>query len=217
MVRMQPDLFEPQPDKNAFTRLSMPDADVRYYPNWIAHSQASDYFTRLCDVLEWRQDTIKLYGKEHLIPRMQAWYGDSDAHYEYSGVPLIPLAWTSELAKLKQSCESTAGVRFNSVLANWYRHGQDSMGMHSDDEPQLGKEPIIASVSLGAERSLIFKHKLTKQRVPVLLQHGSLLLMSGQTQNNWQHGINKTAKHIEGRINLTFRRIYHDNSTADQR
>lgn len=214
---MQPSLFEPQPDQSAFVQLPLQDADVRYYPNWIEREKANEYFDSLSNTLVWRQDTIKLYGKEHLIPRLQAWYGDIDAHYAYSGVPLIPLEWTPLLADLKQHCERAAGQVFNSVLANWYRHGQDSMGMHSDDEPQLGRQPSIASVSLGAERQLIFKHKRTKQRVPVLLAHGSLLIMSGQTQHYWQHGINKTAKPIDGRINLTFRRIYHDNSAAHQR
>jgi alkylated DNA repair dioxygenase AlkB len=213
---MQTSLFEPKPEQNAFVQLPMQDANVRYFPNWLEQLKAHQYLNILSNTLRWRQDTIKLYGKEHFIPRLQAWYGDDDAFYKYSGLPLAPLEWTPALIELKQCCEGIAGQRFNSVLANWYRDGRDSMGMHSDDEPELGQRPTIASVSLGAERQLIFKHKQTKQRVPVPLANGSLLIMSDQTQDYWQHGINKTAKPIDARINLTFRRIQHENSTADQ-
>ena len=214
---MQTSLFEPQQTAHSFIQLPMQDADVRYYPHWLTCSEADNYFNELVASLDWRQDTIKLYGKEHLIPRLQAWYGDPKAQYEYSGLPLEPLPWTSALKELKKRCETTSDTRFNSVLANWYRHGQDSMGMHSDDEPQLGSKPIIGSVSLGGERTLVFKHKQTKQRIPIELAHGSLLIMAGMTQDYWQHGINKTAKPISGRINLTFRRIQNDSSATHQR
>lgn len=214
---MQNVLFEPQQNAQSFVQLPMQDADVRYYPQWLTSSESDNYFTELVATLDWRQDTIKLYGKEHLIPRLQAWYGDPEAEYEYSGLPLVPLSWTKALQQLKRRCETVTGTSFNSVLANWYRHGQDSMGMHSDDEPQLGSQPVIGSISLGEERKLVFKHKQTKQRIPITLQHGSLLIMAGETQHYWQHGINKTAKPIEGRINLTFRRIYNDSTTTHQR
>ena len=185
----------------------MDDADVSYQSGWLTEAHSDALFEELKDSLAWRQDSITLFGKSHLVPRLQAWYGEPEAAYQYSGIPLEPLAWTSALRKLKQKSEMTAGAQFNSVLANWYRHGQDSMGMHSDDEVQLGPTPVIASISLGETRTLIFKHKRTNQRHTIDLAHGSLLIMAGSTQNNWNHGINKTTRKISGRINLTFRWI----------
>ncbi|MBT0585338.1 alpha-ketoglutarate-dependent dioxygenase AlkB family protein [Alteromonas oceanisediminis] len=194
-------------DNQGCHTLNMADADVIFLPNWLTKAAADNAFTELQDTLQWRQDTIKLYGKEHLIPRLQAWYGDSHAQYAYSGVALAPLPWTSCVSELKAQCEAAAQHRFNSVLANWYRDGRDSMGMHSDDEPQLGKQPVIASVSLGAERKLLFKHKQTNVKCSIVLTHGSLLIMAGKTQQCWKHGINKSKRIDTGRINLTFRHI----------
>ena len=121
---------------------------------------------------------------------------------------MMPKAWSDELNTLRERCETTAGCGFNSVLANWYRYGQDSMGMHADDEPELGPQPVIASVTLGEERPFIFRNKKTKVSTRIILEHGSLLLMRGDTQRNYLHGINKTTRSIGGRINLTFRYIY---------
>lgn len=164
-----------------------------------------EVFRRLRDETPWRQDSIVLFGKQHLQPRLTAWYGD--ASYTYSGLRLDPLPWTPLLAELRATVETTCGCRFNSVLLNYYRNERDSMGMHSDDEPELGPEPAIASLSLGATRSFKLRHKRNKRTVKLDLHDGSLLLMSGSLQSNWLHGINKAARSLGERINLTFRFI----------
>ena len=188
-------------------RLPMADADVRYYPDFLSGNQAQDYFNRLSAQIAWRQEHIRLYGKLHLIPRLQAWYGEPDAAYRYSNLTMQPLRWIAPLAELKQLCEQHSASQFNSVLANLYRDGQDSMGMHADNEPELGSQPVIASVSLGQPRVLIFVHQHTRQRVKLPLASGSLLVMAGATQQYWQHGISKQSQPMAARINLTFRRI----------
>jgi len=162
-------------------------------------------FTRLRDETPWRQDSIVLFGKQHLQPRLTAWYGD--ASYTYSGLRLDPLPWTPLLAELRAAVEAACGCRFNSVLLNYYRNERDSMGMHSDDEPELGPEPAIASLSFGATRSFILRHKRNKRTIKLDLHDGSLLLMSGSLQSNWLHGIHKAARSLGERINLTFRFI----------
>lgn len=137
-------------------------------------------------------------------PRLSAWYGD--AAYTYSGKTRQPHAWMPILDALRQRIEIACQARFNSVLLNLYRNGQDSMGLHSDDEPELGPEPLIASLSLGAERRFVLRHKtLTDQRHTLTLAHGSLLLMAGRTQHAWKHGLPKAKSVAEPRINLTFR------------
>ena len=214
---MQTSLFGTESPSTKPIALPMHDAEVLYFGAWLDPTSADHYYTALAQSLNWRQDTIKLYGKTHLIPRQQAWYGDHLAEYRYSGLTMTPQSWTPELATLKQKIELACQTRFNSVLANWYQHGQHSMGMHSDDEPELGENPVIASLTLGAERPFVFKHKYDKSQQRVTLQHGSLLIMRGTTQHYWQHGINKTAKVIDGRINLTFRWIYDDHSAAHHR
>lgn len=203
---MQQSLF----DNNDAPQLlpDLPGAHVCYYPNWLQASAASALYASLCRNVNWRQDTIKLFGKPVKIPRLQAWFGDSTTTYSYSGLTMIPTPWTAELAEIKQRCEKTAQTRFNSVLVNWYRDGQDSMGMHADDEPELGPQPIIASVTLGQARPFLFRHKKTKVTTRVLLEPGSLLIMSKDTQRYYHHGINKTKKPLGGRINLTFRYVY---------
>lgn len=164
-----------------------------------------EVFIRLRGETPWRQDSIVLFGKAHLQPRLTAWYGD--ASYTYSGLRLDPLPWTPLLAQIRAAVEQACGRRFNSVLLNYYRNERDSMGMHSDDEPELGPEPTIASLSFGATRSFILRHKRNKRTVKLDLHDGSLLLMSGSLQSNWLHGINKSTRLIGERINLTFRYI----------
>ncbi|MEM0909785.1 MAG: alpha-ketoglutarate-dependent dioxygenase AlkB [Pseudomonadota bacterium] len=188
-------------------QLAMPDARVHFYPNWLTAAMASQYFETLNDELKWTQQDIVLFGKKYKSPRLQAWYGEPDAVYTYSGLKMTPLAWHETLADIRDECQQKLGVNFNSVLANLYRTGADSMGFHADDEPELGKAPIIASVSLGAMRNLDFVHNRTKQKVRVPLTHGSLLVMQGQTQMHWKHGINKTKRVTMPRINLTFRLV----------
>ena len=189
-------------------QVEMQDAEVYYLPNHLPAALASEYFDNLRNTLAWQQPSITLYGKTHKIPRLQAWYGDADAHYAYSNMPMQPMPWTKSLLELKHICETQIKQEFNSVLVNYYRHGQDSMGMHADDEPELGEQPIIASLSLGGARNFDFKHKQSAEKVRIRLQHGSLLVMQGDTQHYWQHGINKSKRDMQARINLTFRKVY---------
>ena len=164
-------------------------------------------FTSLEKTLAWTQNQIVVFNKLHNEPRLSAWYGDPGCSYTYSGVTLQPLTWTEPLRAIKRTCEELCGATFNSVLANLYRDGNDSMGWHADDEPELGPNPTIASVSCGAERRFDLRHKVTKERVQVVLPHGSILIMSGETQSHWMHSIAKTKKVREPRVNLTYRMI----------
>lgn len=203
---MQQQLFEMQGAEESI-QLSMADADVHYYPSFLPADQAQHYLNVLTQTIKWREEHIQLYGKRFKVPRLQAWYGDNEAIYRYSNLRLLPHPWTEALLKLKSLCEQKTAHVFNSVLANLYRDGQDSMGMHADNEPELGKLPCIASLSLGQQRNLIFLHKLTKQKIVLPLASGSLLVMRGETQDCWQHGITKTKRLLQPRINLTFRTI----------
>ncbi|PIQ22289.1 MAG: alpha-ketoglutarate-dependent dioxygenase AlkB [Cytophagales bacterium CG18_big_fil_WC_8_21_14_2_50_42_9] len=151
-----------------------------------------------------------MFGKQIWLPRLTAWYGDPGKTYQYSGIQNEPLPWIPALLEIKQAVETLAGVPFNSVLLNYYRHGQDSMGWHADDEPKLGTNPVIASVSFGQTRRFNFRHRTIKAlpKKSVLLTHGSLLLMQGSTQHFWQHQLPKTKAISAPRLNLTFRIIH---------
>lgn len=198
-----------------YLELPLEDATVRYYPQWLTPKHATSLFKHFLEHLNWQQPSIHLYGKEHLIPRLQAWYGEPDTVYEYSKIKNIPLPWESRLLKLKEACEGICKVQFNSVLANYYRHGQDSMGMHADDEPALGEQPVIASVSLGQARKFSFKHKQSGESYRLQLESGSLLIMSGDTQKNWFHGLNKSRTQTGPRLNFTFRWIHSNSNTTN--
>ncbi len=163
----------------------------------------------LIDQTTWRQDPVRLFGRSYPQPRLVAWHGDPGASYRYSGLRLEPLPWTGLLARLRDQAAALAGAAFNSVLLNFYRDGQDSMGLHSDDEPELGPEPIIASLSLGAERRMLFRHRTRRDLPPVRipLPCSSLLVMRGPTQLHWKHGIEKLRGGCGKRLNLTFRLI----------
>lgn len=191
----------------AYLVLPMENAHVEYYPNWLTHKHGKHLMDYFIKHLQWQQPSIVLYGQERKIPRLQAWYGDPDSQYEYSKLKMQPLPWDTRLAKLKSACEQKCGARFNSVLANWYRDGRDSMGMHSDNEPELGAQAVIASLSLGQTRRLSFKNIQTKESHRIGLEHGSLLLMKGDTQKFWQHGINKSQTQLGARLNFTFRYV----------
>lgn len=202
---MQQNLFLSSPSE--LELLPLTDATVSYMSVFVPPKDADKLYQKFCTELAWRQDSIKMYGKSVNIPRLQAWYGDPDAAYRYSGIQMIPIPWTAELLQLKHDVERTTGAVYNSVLANWYRDGQDSMGWHSDDEAELGEQPTIASVTFGQLRDFDFRHKKDHQKYRIKLEHGSLLVMAGETQKNWQHGLAKRARPLEGRINLTFRQI----------
>lgn len=204
---MQMSLFGSDSYRDEGDALVLDGADIAYVQNWLSQSDADALLSRLRTSLPWRQDTIKLYGKAVKIPRLQVWMGEPQCIYTYSGLTMEPLPWSDDIAALKRRCEAHTQSRFNCVLLNWYRDGQDSMGLHADDEPELGPNPVIASVSLGQARPFIFKHKHQGTRSVLPLEHGSLLVMAGETQQHYHHGIAKTTRSIGDRINLTFRYI----------
>jgi alkylated DNA repair dioxygenase AlkB len=184
------------------------DAAVHYQEQWITAENATALFARLRAELHWQQQPIRMFGRMIMQPRLTAWYGDKGAAYTYSGLKHEPLPWTKELLALRQKLETETGFGFNSVLCNCYRSGTDSMGWHSDDEPELGPDPVIASVSLGQPRRFLLRHKTNdSQKHTLLLGHGSLLLMHGETQRNWKHSLPRTSAPCNERINLTFRQI----------
>jgi alkylated DNA repair dioxygenase AlkB len=191
------------------SRIALPDADLvftRRFDLGLPHEEAYDL---LASSLAWRSQTIRLGGRDVMQPRLVAWHGDAGASYRYSGRRHDPLPWTPLLADLRRRVEEAAASRFNSVLANWYRDGRDSVAMHADDEPELGPEPVIASLSLGAPRTFTMKHRtrpeLGTRRLE--LTPGSLLVMRGPTQACWLHAVPKTTRAVGGRINLTFRLV----------
>lgn len=190
-------------------RLNLPDGEIYWQPQIFSEAEGNELFSRLEKKIEWRQDKIRIFGKWVDQPRLTAWYGDPGMAYTYSGLTMVPNEWTDSLLAIKQKVENYAEVTFNSVLLNLYRDGKDSMGWHSDNEPELGENPIIASVSLGGARRFHLKHKYKKAvpRIRLDLSHGSLLLMQGATQHHWQHQISKTTREVQPRINLTFRRL----------
>ena len=181
------------------------DAELAFLPQLPLPWPNEVVLARLIAQTAWREETVIVYGKRHLQPRLSAWHGDKA--YRYSGLSLAPLPFTPLLDAIRHAAETATGRRYNSVLLNYYRDGRDSMGMHSDNEPELGPEPAIASVSFGAARAFILRHKLTKETMKLPLTDGSLLFMAGPMQANWMHGINKTAKPLGPRVNLTFRNI----------
>ncbi|EJN8557957.1 MULTISPECIES: alpha-ketoglutarate-dependent dioxygenase AlkB family protein [Vibrio] len=180
--------------------------ELYYDPHFLNHLEADNYFDQLRKTLPWHQEHITMFGKSVLQPRLQAWHGD--AAYTYSGLTMQPHPWTPELTQLKVRCESVADVTFNSVLANLYRHGQDSMGWHQDNEPELGRNPVIASLNLGETRRFLLRNLHCKTEIEYELSHGSLLIMAGELQHHWKHCVPKTAKTKDERINLTFRQIF---------
>ena len=187
------------------------DAHLHFWPEVFTANKAQVIFKQLYSETPWQQEKIQLFGRRVAIPRLQAWYGDDSCRYSYSGLTLEPLPWTPLLLQLKETVEALCLTPFNSVLINLYRTGRDSNGWHSDDEKELGEEPIIASLSLGQIRRFKLRHKFNRER-PVInldLTSGSLLCMSGLSQSHWQHCVPKTAREVEPRINLTFRNILH--------
>lgn len=190
-------------------RIPMPDAEVYYLENLELGRRHDAILRQLIADVPWRQENIVVWNKMYAQPRLTAWYGDSDSYYTYSGIRLAPLPWADLLLEIKKRIEIVAAESFNSVLLNYYRDNRDSMGFHSDDEPELGARPAIASLSLGEERTFILKHRQKKsvKSVRLRLASGSLLLMKGETQRYWKHRIAKETRPCGARVNLTFRRI----------
>ncbi len=183
------------------------DGIALYIPNFIEQNEASILYDILLDSIEWQRDIVKMFGKTHILNRKMAWYGDSDKKYSYSGISRSPISWTSELGKIKQLCESICLHSFNSCLVNYYQDGIQGMGWHADNEKELGNNPIIASVSLGAVRTFRCKHRMSNHTIDIVLEPGSLLIMRGSMQHNWVHSLPISKKIKDARINCTFRTI----------
>jgi alkylated DNA repair dioxygenase AlkB len=196
------DLFTPSAQ---LSPIALPDGELFVLEQLPLPLDNAAMLARLIAETDWRAESITLWGKQMAQPRLSAWHGD--ARYRYSGLTLEPLPFTPLQRQVKDAVEHATGQRFNSLLLNYYRDGRDSMGMHSDDEAELGPAPVIASLSFGETRRFILKHKRSGQRLSLDLASGNLLLMAGATQANWLHGINKSARDLGPRVNLTFRKI----------
>ena len=195
------DLFSESP-------LQLPNAELALWPQWLSVSVADQWLTLLTEQTPWQQPQVRIFGRHVAVPRLVAWYGDAEASYRYSGLTHQPLPWTPLLAQIRAQVEQAAGQSLNGVLLNYYRDGQDSMGWHSDDEPELGVNPLIASLNLGGTRRFDLRRKGQNRIEHSLdLQHGSLLVMRGATQHHWQHQVAKTRASCAPRLNLTFRLI----------
>lgn len=200
---MQPELFQ-QDTKH---RWQLSDGTLELIPNFLHEALYHSLFEQLTEKLKWEQTRIRMGGKLIKIPRLNAWYGDESANYRYSGIYFQALPWIDSLIRVRELVEQQCGRNFNSVLANLYRDGRDSVAWHADNEPELGKDPFIASLSLGQVRRFQLKHRSDKaiSRIGIDLPDNSLLLMGGSLQHNWLHQVPKTRKLVGPRINLTFR------------
>jgi len=188
--------------------LSLPDSNIIYYPKFFSLKESDQYLKSLLNSVEWQQYYITIFGKTHKQPRLTALFANNDEPYSYSNITMVPKPFTKELLEIKNKVESVIATNFTTCLLNLYRNGQDSNGWHADNEKELGINPIIASVSFGAQRLFKLKHRHDKTlKKDLILQHGSLLIMSGETQHKWLHQIPKTKKEVGKRINLTFRVI----------
>lgn len=183
------------------------DGTVTYEPGFLVAEAADRAYAALAEEAAWKQESIVMFGRRVPLPRLTAWHGEPEAVYGYSGLLNVPAPWTPRLSELRERLADRLGIRFNSVLLNWYRGGNDAMGWHADDEPELGREPAIASLSLGATRTFELEHRTDRERVAVPLEHGSLLVMAGETQHRWRHRVPKQRRIEGGRINLTFRTV----------
>lgn len=190
------------------TNLAPFDGALYWLRGFYPPDRAWALFKTLYSGLDWRQEQLFIYGRWLKVPRLMAWYGDAGAHYRYSGVDHVPLPWTAELLDLRADIQTVCGQGFNSVLANLYRDGRDSMGCHADDEKELGANPVIASLSFGDCRLLRFRHPASGCKLDVELASGDLLVMAGELQHHWRHELPKTRQAKQPRINLTFRNIF---------
>ena len=180
---------------------------VQYYGKVIANLRADDYFDKLMQNIAWENDQAIIFGRKIITKRKVAWYGDQAFEYTYSNINKYALPWTKELLELKVLVESLTGELFNSCLLNLYHTGEEGMAWHSDDETDLKRDGAIASLSFGAERKFAFKHKHSKEKIELYLEHGSLLVMKDTTQSYWLHRLPSTKKVTTPRVNLTFRTI----------
>ena len=185
--------------------VELPGATLFYEPDWLDPAAASALFEALREALPWERHRITVYGRTLDAPRLSCWIGD--AAYTYSGTRFEPHPWPVALAPVRERLERELDAGFNSVLANLYRDGNDRLGFHRDSEPELGPEPLIASISLGATRRFRLREREGRGSHGIDLEHGSLLVMAGATQRNWLHAVPPTARPVGPRVNLTFRRV----------
>ena len=195
---IQPNLFfDCEADNEEIIKeiYSLIDAEVTFYPTFFNKDESDVMFENLLKEIKWRSDKIKLYGKEFELPRKTAWYGEQEKSYKYSGIEMSPEPWTPTLLKIKQAIEKVSDAKFNSVMMNLYRDGNDGISWHTDAEPELGRNPVIGSVSFGQTRRFMLRHRNNKElKFKIELLNGSFLLMGGATQHFWQHQIPKTSK-----------------------
>jgi alkylated DNA repair dioxygenase AlkB len=183
------------------------DGKSYYFGKILNDSEEQRFFNNLLDEVAWQHDEVMIFGKKIVTARKTAWYGDREFEYTYSKMTKKAKLWIPELLELRKRVEEVTGLEFNSCLLNLYHSGEEGMSWHSDAEAELGKQPAIASVSLGVERRFVFKHKTSAEKIELQLEPGSLLLMTGDTQKNWLHSLPKSKRIKEPRINLTFRNI----------
>jgi len=183
------------------------DGELYWLRGFYPATLADPHFKALQQDIAWQQERLFIYGRWLDVPRLMAWYGDPEARYRYSHVEHHPLPWLDILQTLREDMTRLCNHDFNSVLANLYRNGRDSMGCHADNEKELGDQPLIASLSLGDTRLLRFRHPRSGHRLDIELAHGDVLIMAGELQRHWRHELPKTRRHKQARINLTFRRI----------
>ena len=196
------------PSSEEVVVVPLPDGDVRYWPQAFTAAEARAHFDALNGSIDWSQEEIVIFGQRRRVPRLVAWYGDPGTSYTYSGTTHEPQPWTPAISAVRDRVERLCGLRFNSVLLNRYRDGRDGMGWHADDEPELGRNPVIASVSFGATRRFRLRHRRNRvEPITLPLTDGSLLLMAGETQHYWFHAVPKTTAPVGERINLTFRTV----------
>ena len=195
------------PTRPPLESIELPGADLRFAPVWMPAHEADALFDTLRDAVPWECHRIRMFGRMVDSPRLSCWIGDPEAAYTYSRTRFAPHPWPDVLQAVRERLSEALDATFNSVLANRYRDGRDRMGWHSDDEPELGPRPLIASISLGAGRRFLLKTRDGGDAVGLTLPHGSLLVMAGETQSRYRHALPATARPVGERINLTFRRI----------
>jgi len=183
------------------------NGEYLYVPNFFNKIESDNFLKLLRENIIWKQESMNMYGKKIDFPRLTAWYGDNDKPYTFSGITLQPIPWNFEIIEIKNKIETIVNVLFNSVLLNLYRDENDSISWHTDAEPELGKNPVIASVNFGEIRKFQLRHIKTKEKIEIELTNGSLLIMQGELQHFWQHQVPKTKEKKNERINLTFRVI----------
>ncbi len=212
----QPSLFDNEPDTPTRQTFALGDSEIQYVANAFTAREADRLFQSLLDAIPWRTATLTIAGQKRPLPRLQCWMADQGRSYSYSGLKLSPHPWNPDVLRIKARLEQLCEHSFNSVLLNYYRDGSDSVSWHADDETELGPNPIVASVSLGAQRTLEFKPKfnLTTPKKQIVLGSGSILIMGKTIQNNWLHQIPKISGTIDPRISLTFRN--HQSGEAQQ-